>query len=314
MILPSWLERRIDEVGLLVALIVDIILNVVCFSILAPDPWTSLAFISVGIMTVLFVFRSWSRRHIVAWVIFVIVVFFFDLSFTLEATKTQSTRGDDTELTRLTAKVDESSVQVLALQAQYDRAVQRATMDQLDEQIKIAQTKVDKYEQDRKARIAAISEGHIERPRLTADAIFSAIPQSIIDGRLIQLFIFSMIFAGLQLIIATSIEVNARAVAVIVEAPASVALEPDPPEVSEGHIAAFVKYSWYKIRGKTDATILTEDVFLRLMKAQNKTYSEDVYRYLRARAIALGIIDERGLANMADEDIIVDMLKREVLG
>ena len=305
--LPPRLETIVDAGGLAIALVVDIIINVVCFSILSPDLLTSIAFVAIGAMIVLFVFRSWSRGQHFAWAIFVIVVFFFDLSFTLEATKTQSSSMADPELIRLTSQSDLASQQVIDLQGQYDRATQRATMDQLDAQIKVAQSKIDQYEADRKARLAEVAGGHIERAHMTADAIFDAIPQSVIDHRFIQLFIFSMIFAGLQLIIATSID-NGPVVSIPVSNP--IGAKPIEIEPTDEEIKTFVKYSWYKIRSKTDTSILAEEVFLRLMEKQGKNYNIGIYQKLRKKSVESGIIDVEGVSEKSDEGEIIELLRK----
>jgi len=91
--IPKRLETFIDVGGLLVALIVDIVINFICFLSLSPDIVTAVAFVSIGIMCVLFVFRAWSKGQVIPWLVFVSVVFFFDYSFSLETTKIQSQKN-----------------------------------------------------------------------------------------------------------------------------------------------------------------------------------------------------------------------------
>src|SRR5574344_1991327 len=90
--LPPKLEKSIDVIGMLTALITDLTMNIICFLLLAPDMLTAVAFALIGVMIVLFVFRSWSKGQIFAWLIFVLVVFFFDYSLALEATNAQTAR------------------------------------------------------------------------------------------------------------------------------------------------------------------------------------------------------------------------------
>lgn len=309
MTISKDLEKIIDFGGIFISLIVDCALNIICFYILAPNILTSIAFVLIGVMCVLFIFRSWSKGQKKTWLVFVIVVFFFDLSFTLQATKTQSnniTTENDTELSRIDSDIASEKTSLDDLRAQYKQAMQRATMDQINNQIIISQSKIDQYENDRKLRLLAISSGRIIRDPITADSIFSAIPQAIIDRRIIQLIIFALIFVGLQLIIASSIDSKHK---LDISEPV---IEPDEPMapverpsgINEGHVREFVLRSWYKIRQNTSDCILSEDVFFDFIKRQNKVYDRDIYRYLVQLCLELGIIDKKGVAQSKDEQEI----------
>lgn len=211
--LPKHLETLVDAGGLGVALVVDLILNVICFAVLAPDTLTQVAFVAIGVMTVLFVFRSWAKGQKLIWTVFVVVVFFFDLSFTLEATRIQTTAvvaSEDTELSRLTARADAAAAQVIELQDQYRSAARRETMDQLHAQIEEAEAQEKTLEAARSARLFSLERGRVSRDRLSADRIFGAISRAWADGRRIPLGVFGLIFLGLQLIVATSIDAPSR--------------------------------------------------------------------------------------------------------
>jgi hypothetical protein len=206
--LPPRIESAIDAAGLLIALAVDLVLNIICFAVLAPDMLTKIAFISIGIMIVLFVFRSWAKGFIFAWIIFVSVVFFFDYSFVLEATRTQAnstTVETDGELSRLTAKADAAAAQVLALQAEHAISTRPETLADVKGQIETAQSNVRQYEAERKARIRLIESGNASI-KIKSSAIFEAIPNAWSDRRYIPLVVFALVFLGLQLIVTSSID------------------------------------------------------------------------------------------------------------
>lgn len=218
--LPPKLEKLTDLAGMLVALVVDLALNITCFLLLAPDMWTAIAFACIGVMLVLFVFKSWSKGQKFAWVIFVAVVFFFDYSFALEATRMQtvaiqnqdsaeSAYEEDFELKRLLAKQKEVSAALVDLQSQYREAMRRETLEELDSQISKKEEEATYYERAYQARIQAIDEKLLESSKhvkMTSEGIFNAIPRAYAAKRYTELVIYGFIFFGLQLIVVTSIE------------------------------------------------------------------------------------------------------------
>ena len=218
--LPPKLEKLTDLAGMLVALVVDLALNITCFLLLAPDMWTAIAFACIGVMLVLFVFKSWSKGQKFAWVIFVAVVFFFDYSFALEATRmqtvtiqnqdsTESAYEEDFELKRLVAKQKETAAALVDLQSQYREAMRRETLEELDSQISKKEEEANYYEQAYQARMQAINEKLLESSKhvkMTSEGIFNAIPSAYAAKRYTELVIYGLIFFGLQLIVVTSIE------------------------------------------------------------------------------------------------------------
>lgn len=218
--LPPKLEKLTDFAGMLVALVVDLALNITCFLLLAPDMWTAIAFACIGVMLVLFVFKSWSKGQKFAWVIFVAVVFFFDYSFALEATRmqtvtiqnqdsTESAYEEDFELKRLVAKQKETSAALVDLQSQYREAMRRETLEELDSQISKKEEEATYYERAYQARMQAINEKLLESSKhvkMTSEGIFNAIPRAYAAKRYTELVIYGFIFFGLQLIVVTSIE------------------------------------------------------------------------------------------------------------
>lgn len=213
------INALVDNIGLLVGLLVDLLTVGVCMWVLAPDALTRVGFLCISVVVVLFSVRAWFKRKKLLWAMFAAIAFFFDTSFTLEATKIQSLGGtvnveNDMELQRLTSEAENLRNAWLDLQAQYKDAQNRTTLDQLDSQIKAAKASYDEAESLRKSRFSSLENSGSNATkslfsssgvRLTADAIFLAIPNAIKDSRLIPLAVFSLIFAGLQLTIINSI-------------------------------------------------------------------------------------------------------------
>jgi hypothetical protein len=344
--LPPALERIIDTGGLIVALVVDIVMNVICFYTLAPDALTAVAFVSIGVMIVLFVFRSWSKNQIPAWIVFVAVVFFFDFSFTLEATRAQANEAtsetavyDDIEVSRLDSEMKKIDASIEGLRQEYSKAMKRETLSEINEAIKAEQTKRDQYEIDRKARINKIA----SKSKITSTSIFNAIPNAARDGRIIPLIVFGLIFAGLQFIISSSVdrkgkkEVIIKPDPVIIPAtpapvapePASVepapvphapapvivpepipVIQPEPQKltVSSDLIEIFVKLSWYRLRMRTADFITPEDVFFDFIDRQKRVFPKDIYKLLVQKCIDLKITDIRGCILVKDEAQAMEML------
>lgn len=217
--LPPKIEKWLDVLGAGLALIVDLAMNLICFTTLAPDLLTAVGFAMIGVMIVLFVFRSWSKGQRFAWLIFVSVVFFFDYSYALEATRAQTVAVEqivdlntayntDPELIRLSTSLANTSSDLRDLQAQYKLANKRETLNEIDEQIKEKRSDERYYEklyQDRRALVESTARDKA-KPKLTSKAIFSAIPNCYKDGMYTQLIVYGLIFFGLQLIVAISID------------------------------------------------------------------------------------------------------------
>jgi len=343
--LPPALERIIDTGGLIVALVVDIVMNVICFYTLAPDALTAVAFVSIGVMIVLFVFRSWSKNQIPAWIVFVAVVFFFDYSFTLEATRAQANEDpnavyDDIEVSRLDSEMKKIDSSIEGLRTEYSKAMKRETLSEINEAIKAEQTKRDQYELDRKSRINKIA----SKSKMTSTSIFNAIPNAARDGRIIPLIVFGLIFAGLQFIISSSVDRKGKKspiaapgepvipapielhsdvipappatepakiepIPVIVPAPVLV-IPPEPLKstIPSDLIEIFVKLSWYRLRMRTADFITPEDVFFDFIDRQKRVFTKEVYKILVQKCIDLQITDIRGCILVKDEAKAMEML------
>lgn len=306
MTLPRRLELPIDIGGLIVALVVDIVMNVICFATLAPDMITRVAFVSIGVMIVLFVPRSWSKRQFFAWAVFAFVVFFFDYSFALVATKTQATHAtvnvyEDTEVIRLDGERAAHEANIVDLQAQYKEAAKRETMDQINAMIQDEREIVTRAIASRDERIAELKRTTARHAGITSDAIFRAIPDAVRTGRVIELVVFGLIFIGLQLIVATSIDTKARQIL-----PASTEYKVIP---TDQEIETFVKLSWIRVDMQSEPRMLSREAFNEFILKRSETFSDLVYSSLTEQLIALDILKPTGEILERSRDVVIAKLK-----
>lgn len=205
--LPDRLEKAIDGIGLLIALIVDLIVIPICMITIAPDSLTKIAFVCIGITIVLFVFRSWAKGQKLAWIVFASVVFFFDFSFAIVATQAQSQKVDitqDAELKRIDGEIALSQKQITKLQDERTISTRPETIASISADIQTENRKIDGLSIDRKAREKELDEtGGVY---ITADSVFTSIPDAWSKKRYIPLIVFGLIFLGLQMVVVTSID------------------------------------------------------------------------------------------------------------
>jgi len=206
--MTNKLHRLLDTPALVIAMAVDLALVGISLIIIATGTIEKIGMALLALVVVLFAVRAWVKGGTmgkVLWAFFALSAFFLDLSFVLVVTDVQSTSTVDAELERLTAKVDGAEKAVADLQAQYDAAGTRATMDQLDEQIKTAESKAETYRQTRQERLGRVEAG--ETKPITSAALSTAIwdaGTSGKPGRVTFMILFAMIFAGLQLTMITA--------------------------------------------------------------------------------------------------------------
>ena len=292
--LPRKLNNIIDFLGIIVPLIVDLVMNVISFSLLAPDFITKIAFIALAIMIVIFVPRAWSKRQYLSYAIFVVVVVFADWSFTLATTgeniKAESAAVyEDAELLRLRGNIEKSESIIENLHQQYHEAQRRETMTELNAQIEAETARRDKYENEYKIQLEVITK-KAEKNNLVADDIFNAIPSAINNRRYIPLVIWFFVFVGVQLVVATSIDNR------------DTAIEPAPvpkknTRFTDEEIKIFVHTGWYNVSTQGTNIILSPESFFNLQPGFNmKRYEE-----LRKAAIKERIIDQFNHALVVDE-------------
>jgi hypothetical protein len=333
MILPRHLELPIDIGGLIVALVVDIVMNVICFATLAPDMITRVAFVAIGIMIVLFVPRSWSKRQFVAWAVFASVVFFFDYSFMLVATKAQTEHKTvnvfiDDEVIRLDNEKKLHDANILDLQRQYSEAARRETMDQINENIEAERALAIKADESRSARIQFLTKQVELSSGITSAEIFTAIPDAAKDGRIIQLIVFGLIFVGLQLIIGTSIDNKTKNlvscdadktetgptiedISKMVESGNSVAVQQEEPDVTvtSQDVDRFVRLTWYRVEQHTNAHILPKESCIAYFKKIGDPIDDAVYDKISVSAHEAGLINDDDIVRVTDASLATKRLK-----
>ena len=119
-----WWDIAVDSGALAVGVGISMILNVVVFFVISPDWITAIGMVMLAPVIVLFSVRGWILGGWIGktlWAMFVIVEVFSGISFALASTDLQAkTEGVDTELTRLTAKVEHDQTALDDLQAKYN--------------------------------------------------------------------------------------------------------------------------------------------------------------------------------------------------
>lgn len=244
--LPEKLEKAIDGTGLLIALIVDLIVIPICMTTIAPDFLTKIAFLCIGVTIVLFVFRSWAKGDKLAWIVFASVVFFFDFSFAIVATQAQSHKVDitkDAELIRFDGLIATAESQITKLQDERTISTRPETIASISEDIKTENAKIAGYKADRKAREKEVKKtGGVY---ITADSVFTSIPDAWANKRYIPLVVFGLIFLGLQMVVVTSIDSPKKKEKKAIEELPKV--EEKPVLANVLTVADFVRFMYYGV-------------------------------------------------------------------
>jgi hypothetical protein len=244
---------------------------------------------ALSLVVVLFGVRAWIKGNKVLWAMFAFVAFFFDLSFVLVSTDVQSqTTGPDTELVRLTTKQDEADKDLRDLRRQFDEAQKQETMDKLQEQILISESKANIAKRDRDERMQATEHA---KPPITADALFSAIPDAIKPKRWIPLVVFGILFSGLQLTI----------ISAATDAPTVRRRRDDPVEINDD----VENWVWSNWAGKSGHIISFESFKKFWNTGDRGGFSEDAYKKIKQAAIDSGVISP------GDEIIITDQVEAQ---
>lgn len=293
--IPRKLNNIIDFLGIIVPLIVDLVLNIVSFSILAPDLLSRIAFIALAVMIVVFVPRSWSKRQFLSYAIFVSVVVFADWSFTLATTGEHNDAAavvqQDAELERILTNIDKTELKIEDLHKQYYEAVKRETMQELNAQIEFEQNRLQKLEADYETRLNK-TEQKANKNQLTAEDIFGAIPEAWRERRYIPLIVWLLVFLGTQLVVATSIDIHEE------EETEAKPVVTNPDGVTAEDIRQWVHVSYYHVTNQGSNLILNKENFFRLFPS----FDEDKYGKIRKRAEQSGVIDKFGHALIIDEE------------
>ena len=206
--LPPKIINALDYLCTSVTLIVDVTLAVICFTKLSNDWFTSIAYVAIGVMNVCLVFMSWSRRKFAPWIIFAIVVGFIDWSFALETSqvKTNSTViVQDSELARIQGQIADSTNTINNLHAQYDKAMKRETLDEINNQLTAENQKLEQYNSNYAERYKAVEKKN-KTVNISANDVLYAVPNALKQGKYIPVIFWALIFFGMQLVVVTSID------------------------------------------------------------------------------------------------------------
>lgn len=298
--LPKKLNNIIDFLGIIIPLVVDLVMNIVSFSILAPDFLSRIAFVALAVMIVVFVPRSWSKRQFISYAIFVSVVVFADWSFTLATTgkkiNTTAAITQDAELERLRGNIDKTELKIEDLHKQYYEANKRETLQELNAQIQFEQNRLQKLETDYEARLKH-TEQNATKNTLTAEDIFNAIPNAIKERRIIPLVVWFLVFLGVQLVVATSIDIKEEHKSAQ-SGPVEVQLKQTlPNNITLEDVKSWVHGSYYHITNQGSNLILSMENFFRLLP----NFSMNKYPVIRNIAEQNGVIDKFGHALIIDE-------------
>lgn len=302
--LPKKLNNIIDFLGIIIPLVVDLVMNIVSFSILAPDFLSRIAFVALAVMIVIFVPRSWSKRQFLSYAIFVSVVVFADWSFTLatttETTSTTAIIAQDTELERLRGNLEATERKIENLHKQYYEANKRETLQELNAQIQFEQNRLNKLEADYEARLHK-TEQQASKNKLSAEDIFMAIPNAIKHKKIIPLIVWFLVFLGTQLVVATSIDIHENSNT----EPIEVKLSPKLPDnITLEDVKQWIHGSYYHITNQGSNLILSMENFFRLLP----NFNINKYSAIRSIAEQNGVIDKYGHALIIDEEAAVNKI------
>lgn len=298
--LPPKINHIIELGGILIPLAVDLTLCSIGFSAQGSDIFTRIALVAIGIMQVLFIFLSWSKRRFLSWIISAIIIVFFDYSFILEETRYQSqkiTQSEnktitDPELIRLQGLINGSNKIISDLHIQYNNAMKRETLDEINNQINTENTKLDNYNNDYKTRLSIVIKNDA-RVKISSHDIMYAIPTAWKEKRYIELIIWALAFISVQLMIVVSID--NRKIAEPVEIKNSTRRRKHTPEpLQEDDVSRFVKLNWYSPDTGTTSNIMQKDDFFDMIKTRGETFSKATYNRIVSTAKKKKVIDNDG--------------------
>ena len=192
---------------------------------------------------------------------------------------------------RLRGNIDKTELKIEDLHKQYYEANKRETLQELNAQIQFEQNRLQKLEADYEARLKH-TEQNATKNTLTAEDIFNAIPNAIKERRIIPLIVWFMVFLGVQLVVATSIDIKEERTAEKPSepvAPVEVKLKPSlPNNISLEDVKTWVHGSYYHITNQGSNLILSMENFFRLLP----NFSMNKYPVIRNIAEQNGVIDK----------------------
>jgi hypothetical protein len=208
----SLRDKGLVGISLGAMLVIELIINVVSMSILAPGNEERIGFMAIGAILVFLAVPLYLRGFKGLWLTFAILSAFLNTSFVLEGLRVQSmiiTVENDTEIARLDRDKATSQKELDGWNRQYDEAIASTNMERINGNIQRVSAYIEKIDLDRSERVAKIEKGEA-RYVLTAADVFFAIPRAIIEGitidengkldvsSLIRLLFFGTLFYGMQ--------------------------------------------------------------------------------------------------------------------
>jgi hypothetical protein len=202
----SLRDKGLVGISLGAMLVIELIINVVSMSILAPGNEERIGFMAIGAILVFLAVPLYLRGFKGLWLTFAILSAFLNTSFVLEGLRVQSmviTVENDTEIARLDKDKVTSQKELDGWNRQYDEAIASTNMERINQNIQRVSADIKKIDLDRSERVAKIEKGEA-RHVLTAADVFFAIPRAIIEGftkdvsSLIRFIFFGVLFYGMQ--------------------------------------------------------------------------------------------------------------------
>jgi hypothetical protein len=208
----SLRDKGLVGISLGAMLVIELIINVVSMSILAPGNEERIGLMAIGAILVFLAVPLYLRGFKGLWLTFAILSAFLNTSFVLEGLRVQSmviTVENDTEIARLDRDRATSQKELDGWNRQYDEAIASTNMERINQNIQRVSADIKKIDLDRSERVAKIEKGEA-RHVLTAADVFFAIPRAIIEGitidengkldvsSLIRLLFFGTLFYGMQ--------------------------------------------------------------------------------------------------------------------
>lgn len=285
--IPERLEKLIDATGLVIALVVDLIVIPICMITIAPDFLTKIAFVCIGETIVLFVFRSWAKGQIPAWIIFAATVFFFDFSFSLIATESQTNKKSDmydAEIVRIDNEIEKANQQIAKLQEERTISTRPETIKSISDDIDTENSNIREFKDDRKVREKELKKtGGIY---ITADSVFNAIPQAIQKKRYLPLFVFGLMFLGLQAVVVTSIDSQNKQ--------KKKKLANVSKESNEFSMDDWIRWAWRSADRLGNPVMLSPYSMKECAHIAGKVWDEEKHNYYLDKVTKAGLVDTQG--------------------
>jgi hypothetical protein len=201
----------------LVAIFIDLGLNIVSMATIAPAGLYVVAFIGIAFLTVLFAVQAWIKRNYILWVVLAFITLFFDVSFILASTELKSesitiivTASSDPELRRIETAIEEATGDKIRLDEQFEQSSRESTVNAILEAMEANRERLDQLNAQYNDRLSRIESGELtettreQTQELSARVVFYALPLAAEKGRWLEIIIWLLIFGSLQFIIVRS--------------------------------------------------------------------------------------------------------------